>query len=131
MRNSRTRTKICSKLKRKILERRQLTVCPCHLTVCSCQLTLFWCLFCEFWTYFTPFSSIFINFGQVNTDREQDSFTVSEHWFLVIIHKEQQSIVNLFIPRIKQNHIQVKMGSRWVLLKLLSQVLHNSRYNYI
>ena len=70
MRNSRTRSKICSKLKRKTLERRQLTVCSCQLTVCSCQLTLFWCPFYAFWTYFTPFSITFINFGQVNTDWE-------------------------------------------------------------
>ena len=35
--NNRTRSKICSNLKRKTPERRQLTVC-------LCQLTLFWCL---------------------------------------------------------------------------------------
>ena len=34
------------------------------------------------------------------------------------------------MPCSKKNHIQFKMGFRWGLLKLFSQVLHNTRYNY-
>ena len=30
------------------------------------------------------------------------------------------------MPRSKQNHLRFKIGFRWVLLKLFSQVLHNS-----